>query len=153
MSTYLLRGFFLKVLDENPIIVLPVGIPGSWAEMKKLMGARWAHAHDFSKKLMGGLIWKKRWAHNGRPAHDFSFILMGVSKQKNWGAPNGRFILLKNRVVKQNPHVPPLNTKIYAKLTRATPIIRHQTPLHLPKHNLKHTGFHISTHRGLQVPN
>ena len=106
---------------------LVLGIPGSWAEMKKLMGARWAHAHDFSKKLMGGLIWKKRWAHNGRPAHDFSFILMGVSKQKNWWAPNGRFILLKNRSVKQNPHVPPLNTKIYAKLTRATPIIRQWT--------------------------
>ena len=65
--------------------------------MKKLMGARWACAHDFSKKLMGGLIWKKRWAHNGRPAHNFSFILMGVSKvlmgtkkRKNRWAHNGR---------------------------------------------------------------
>ena len=34
---------------------------GSWAEKKKLMGARWAHAHDFFSKIMGG---KKK--NNGR---------------------------------------------------------------------------------------
>ena len=53
----------------------PVGIRGSWAEMKKLMGARWARAHDFSKKLMGGKIRKRQWAHNRRLNKILNFVL------------------------------------------------------------------------------